>query len=69
MLTDRTFLTTGDVAEEATRRGRPVSRRYIAMLCTSGAIPAVKVGQGRRASWLIRVGMAENWLTEWLQGA
>ena len=68
MTSDKVYYTTAELAQEATRRGRPVSRRYIAKLCENESIPAFKVGKGPRSTWLVRVTMAENWLQEWLKG-
>lgn len=57
--------TTTELATLAASQGRPVTARYVAMLCQENRIPARKVGTGRRAVWLIPEEAAHEWLKAW----
>ncbi len=59
----KTQWTTRELAEEAGRRGRPVSREYIRRLCVSGKLSATYIGR----RWLISDWVAQRWLEQWLE--
>lgn len=56
--------TTRELAEEAARRGQPVTQTYIRQLCERGAMRARKPGR----DWLIPDYVAKAWLDAWLKG-
>ena len=58
----KTLWTTREIAEEARRRGRPVTQEYLQRLCKDGTLQAVKPGR----DWLIHDHAAQRWLDDWL---
>jgi hypothetical protein len=54
--------TTQKLVDEATRRGRRVSRQHVHRLCQLGTIKARHPGR----DWLIDPRDAEDWLKRWL---
>ena len=62
-MSDKTQWTTRELAEEAARRGRPVSREHIRRQCVSGALRATFIGR----RWLISDWVAQRWLEKWLE--
>ena len=62
-MSDKTHWTTRELADEATRRGRPITQERIRQLCKSGVIRATKPGH----DWLIPNHVAMRWLERWLQ--
>jgi len=62
MSEDKAQWTTQELADEAARRGRPISREYVRRLCADGTIYATKPG----TDWLIPDWSAQRWLDEWL---
>ncbi len=51
-----------ELAEEATRRGKSVSREYIRQQCVEGKLKASKPGR----DWLVNDRDAQEWLERWL---
>jgi excisionase family DNA binding protein len=54
--------TTRELADEAGRRGRPVSQEHLRQLCAEGELRAEKPGR----DWLIPDWAAQRWLNDWL---
>ena len=53
------------LADEAGRRGRPISREHVRRLCEGGKIPGARKPA---RDWLIPDSLARAWLDEWVQG-
>ena len=58
----KTFWTTHELAEEAKRRGRPITQVHLQRLCRAGALQAEKPGR----DWLVHDHAAQHWLDEWV---
>lgn len=58
----KTQWTTRELAEEAERRGRPISQERVRQLCAEGKLSAKKPGR----DWLIADWSAQQWLREWV---
>lgn len=56
--------TTGQLAKEATKRGRRISRQAVTVKCQAGEIEA-KLMSG--VMYLIEDNEAERWLRKWLR--
>lgn len=52
------------LADEAARRGKPISREHVRRLCEGGRIRATKPAR----DWLIPDYAARAWLDEWVKG-
>jgi len=62
MADEKLYWTTTELAEEAAKRGRPVSREYIRRLCAEGKLYAMKPS----TDWLIPDWSARRWLERWV---
>jgi len=63
MVSEKTHWTTRELAEEAARRGKPVSQQYIRDLIRGGKLTGEKIGR----DWLIPDYAAKRWLERWLE--
>jgi len=61
---EKTWWTTRELAEEAERRGRPVSQQHIRDSIRDGTLAGEKVGR----DWLIPNWSARRWLELWVFG-
>jgi len=62
-MSDKTHWTTRELADEATRRGRPITQERIRQLCKDGTIRGSKPGH----DWLIPDWAAQRWLERRLE--
>jgi len=62
-MSDKAQWTTRELADEARRRGKPITQERIRQLCKAGVIRATKPGH----DWLISDWAAQRWLEKWLQ--
>jgi hypothetical protein len=61
-MADRVDWTLTQLAEEAARRGRPVTTARLRQLCKRGDLRARKPGH----DWIVGDGAAQRWLEKWL---
>lgn len=64
MSEERKLWTTRELAEEAERRGRPISQEHIRYLIKGGELAGEKIGR----DWLIPDWAAQRWLPRWVSG-
>lgn len=60
----RLVWTLNELAEEAARRGRPITPRYLITLCRYGLIRWIRPGR----DWLIPDDEAQQFLDDWTSG-
>ena len=61
---DKSEYTIRELADEAAKRGRPVTTGYLRQLCIKGTLRARKPGR----DWMIPVTTVKAWLADWLKG-
>jgi len=68
MTTDKSYYTTQELADLTKKRGKPITRRRLSMLCADGTLQARKAGIGTRTTWMIPASVALAWLDERVNG-
>jgi len=66
MTTDKPYYTTQELADLAKKRGKPITRRRLSMLCADGTLQARKAGFGAKTIFVIPASVALAWLEEWV---